>query len=251
MDALLGDDQPAAGASPDARVEVVALGLLTEARALRQMGNAEDAQEVAERAAETLAQQFGETNSRTLHARTMAAVLRGPGAPRLTAALLSEVAADAEDIGDDAALAHPLLGRGRALRLAGDHAGAEASLARVAAMRPTDVGPQAPALALTGLSELALEADDIEGALGRSADALRVARTLPAAAGLARSTLLSAATARAAALIEAEREGEAVAVLEPVLRAVDSGPRLARPRPGPREGRAHSRLRPRAAVAAS
>ena len=224
VDALLKADGPAAGASPDARVQAVALGLLTEARALRQTGNAEDAQEVAERAVETLARQFGERDSRTLHARTMAATLRGLGAPRFTAALLSEVAADAEDIGDDAALAHALLGRGRALRRAGNHAGAEAALTRVAAMRSVGVGPQTLALALTGLSGLALEADDVEGALGRGADALRVARTLPAAVGLARGTLLSAATARAAALVEAGREGEAVAVLEPVLRAVDSGP---------------------------
>ena len=224
VDALLGADRPAAGASSDARVEVVALGLLSEAHALRETGNTKDAREVAEQAAETLARQFGETNSRTLRARTMAATLLGPEAPRLAAALLSEIAADAEDIGDAAALAYALLGRGRALRRAGDHAGAEAALARVAAMRSVYVGPQALALALTGLSELALEADDVEGALDRSADGLQVARTLPPAVGLAQRTLLSAATARAAALVEAGREGEAVAVLEPVLRAADSGP---------------------------
>ena len=221
VNALLGADRPAAGASPDARVEVVALGLLTEARALRQTGNAEDAQKVAERAAEMLALQFGRRDPRALRARTVAATFRGPEAAQITAALLSEIAADAEDVGDASALAHALLGRGRALRRAGDHSGAEAALARVAAMRPADVGPQA--LALTWLSELALEADDVEGALDRSADGLRVARTLPPAVGLARHTLLSAATARAAALVEAGREGEAVAVLEPVLRAADSG----------------------------
>ena len=224
VDALLGADRPEAGASSDARVEVVALGLLSEARALRQTGNTKDAREVTEQAAETLARQFGETNSRTLRARTMAATLRGPEAPRLAAALLSDVAADAEDVGDDAALAYALLGRGRALRRAGDHAGAEAALARVAAMRPADVGPRTLALALTWLSELALEADDVEGALGRSADGLRVARTLPLAVGIAQRTLLSAATARAAALVAAGREGEAVAVLEPALLAADSGP---------------------------
>ncbi|MDT7858067.1 serine/threonine-protein kinase [Rubrivirga sp. S365] len=223
VDALLGADRPAAGASPDARVEVVALGLLTEAHALRQMGNANDAREVAERAAETLARQFGRRDPRALRARTVAATLRGPEAPRLTAALLSEVAADAEDVGDDAALAHALLGHGRALRRAGDQAGAEAAIARVAAMRPADVGPQTLALAFTGLSELALEAGDVEGSLDRSADGLRVARTLPAV-GLSRGILLSAATARAASLVAAGREGKAVAVLEPVLRAADSGP---------------------------
>ena len=224
VDALLGAHRPAAGASLDARAEVVALGLLIEAHALHQMGNAEDAREVAERAAEALARQFGRRDPRALRARAVAATFRGPDAPRLTAALLSEVAADSEDIGDDAALAHALLGRGRALRRAGDQAGAEAALARVAAMRSVDVGPQTLALAFTGLSELALETDDVEGALDRSADGLWVARTLPAAVGLARGTLLSAATARAAALVAAGREGEAVAVLEPVLQVADSGP---------------------------
>ena len=224
VDALLGADRSAAGASSDARVEVVALGLLSEARALRQTGNTKDAREVAERAAEMLALQFGRRDPRALRARTVTVTFRGPEAAQITAALLSEIAADAEDIGDAAALAHALLGRGRALRRAGDHAGAEAPLTRVAAMRSVDIGLRTLALALTGLSELALEADDVEGALDRSADGLQVARTLPPAVGLARRTLLSAATARAAALVEAGREDEAMAVLEPALRAADSGP---------------------------
>ena len=214
----------ATGPPPDARAEVVALGLLTAVRALRQTGDDGRAQRAAERAAETLSRRFGAQDPRTLRARTTAAALGESEAPRLTAALLSEVVADAEDVEDPAALAYALLERGRALRGAGDADGAGDAFGRVAAMRPTDVGPRTLALALTGLSELALDAGDVEGALDRSADGLRAAQTLPPAVGHSHGVLLSAASAKAAALVAAGREDDAVAVLEPVLRATRSEP---------------------------
>ena len=221
---LEADRRTATGPPPDVRAEVVALGLLTAARALRRTGDDGRARRVAERAAETLSRQFGAQDPRALRARTTAAALGGSEAPRLTAALLSEVVADAEDVEDPAVLAYALLERGRALRGAGDADEAGDALGRVVAMRPTDVGPRTLALALTGLSELALNADDVEGALDRSTDGLRVARTLPPAVGQSQGVLLSAATAKAAALVAAGREDDAVAILEPVLRATRSGP---------------------------
>ena len=221
---LEADRRTATATPPDERAEVVALGLLTAARALRQTGDDSRARRAAERAVETLSRQFGAQDPRTLRARTTAAALGGSEAPRLTASLLSEIVADAEDVEDPAALAYALLERGRGLRGAGDADGAGDALGRVVAMRPADVGPRTLALALTGLSELALDAGDVEGALDRSADGLRAARTLPPAVGHSHGVLLSAASAKAAALIAAGREDDAVAVLEPVLRATRSEP---------------------------
>ena len=212
-----------AGPSPDVRAEAVALGLLTEAHALRRMGDDDRAREAAERAAATLSRQFGGGDPRAIRARTTAAALQGPETPQLTAALLSEVVADAEKTGEPATFAYALLERGGALRRAGDTAEAQTAFDRVIAMRPEDVGPRTLALALSQSSALALETGDVARALDQSAAGLRAAQTLLPAVGYSLDVLLSAATARADALIAAGREDDAVAVLEPVLRASRSG----------------------------
>jgi serine/threonine-protein kinase len=200
--------------------EVVAFGLLTEARALRQTGEDDRAHAAAEQAAQTLAWRFGAKDPRSVRARATAAALRDPEPPRLTATLLSEIVADAEATGVPSTLAYALLQQGRTYSDAGDLAEAEAALGRVAAMRPEDAGPRMVALAFTELSELALGAGDVGWALDRSAAGLRTARTLVPAVGYSLDVLLAAATTRAAALVAAGREDDAVAVLEPVLQTV-------------------------------
>ena len=217
-----------AGPSPDVRAEAVALGLLTEAQALRRMGDDDRAREAAERASATLSRQFGGGDPRVIRARTTAAALQGPETPQLTAALLSEVVADAEKTGEQATFAYALLERGGALRRAGDTAEAQAAFDRVIAMRPEDIGPRTLALALSQSSALALETGDVARALDQSAAGLRAAQTLLLAVGYSLDVLLSAATARADALVAAERENDAVVVLEPVLRAARSRPNWGR-----------------------
>ena len=222
--ATLLNEPPALAADHSERAEVAAFGLSVETDALVKLGRLAPARVAADQAVTILTGQFGSADPRTVRARAAsAAVAARGGASQVIPTVLAALLRDAEATGDDGLLSTVLQTEGLALLLTGQRAEARAALTRA-----VDFGrhgeSRSLALAHASLADLDREAGRLDAALDHSDRAVRLARDLPPADGLSLDILLGATTARAAALAQAGRGGEAVAVLGPVVDAARSAP---------------------------
>ena len=204
--------------------EVVGFGLSTEAEALRRAGDGVSALAAADRAASTLATQFGEGDPRTVRARASSVALAAAGSTDPAAsALFSAVVHDAEESGDAGLLGAVLQAQGSSLLLEGRTAAARAALERaVTVVRGAE--PRTSVMAYAALADLDREVGDLAGALDRSERAVLIARDLPPSVALSLDAVLTAAVARASALTAAGRPPDAIGVLAPAVRVARAAP---------------------------